>query len=633
MTDSFSILAAAQDRSLAGQFTWLDWLVVFGYLALTTVVGAAMAGKQATIRDFFLGGRKLPWYAVCGATIATEISAVTFVGVPAIVFGGGLEGNFKYMQLGLFGAILARVIVGYVFIPAYYKREIYSPYDYMANELGGRVRTMTTCLFILGGSLGQGARVYLTAIILDMIVGKPLFGTLADHTGVATFVWCIYLIGVIAVVWTWIGGITTVIWTDVMLFLVFLFGALVALFTIIVKLPGDFGDGLAFMFRTGWEAKDSGPWGRFTFFDFSISPSRQFTIWTAIIASTWGGLNAYGTDQMMVQRMFCCKGPREARIATIASAFSQVVTLTMLLVGVGLFAFYQTYPLTGAAAAEVARDKDKIFPVFILQQLPPGITGLVIAGIFAAALSTLVSVVAAYSQTTISAFYLPWRERVNAGRVLTPGEQASEDRRLVRFSRVLVIIWGVILCLMAQVADAARDQFPEILNLALAMAGYTGGALLAGFLLAFLKLGVDARGFMWSAPLSVFVVFALVWHDPWTHPICWTGAAIILLTWLWRTISQSSTTRADRQSNDAGTTPVIPYWAQILVLVAGLALMLWINYEGYLDKTINPETGKVKYVTIAWPWFAPIGSSVAFLYGYLLARRKSDEDRRGFAVA
>ena len=338
------ILGAQAIGCLAGRFTWIDWADLEGYLVFTTTIGAWMAGKQATIRDFFLGGRKLPWYAVCGSNIATEISAVTFVGVPAVVFAS--TGNFTYMQLGVFGSVLARVVVGLVFVPAYYKREIYSPYDYMANELGGSVRTVPTCLFILGGALAQGARVYLTALILDLVIGKPVFGGLAAATGIDTMVWSIYTIGVISIAWTWIGGITTVIWTDVILFLVFLIGAFVALAAVIGKLPG----GLSELFSVGYQAKQAGEWGKFTFFDFDISPAKEFTIYTAVIAATWGGLGAYGTDQLMAQRIFCCKGAKQAKIAVIASCLGQIITLTMLLVGVGLYAYYQQFPLTGEAA-------------------------------------------------------------------------------------------------------------------------------------------------------------------------------------------------------------------------------------------------------------------------------------------
>jgi Na+/proline symporter len=621
MDSSWLMLAAEASGSLSGHFTWIDWVVIFGYLALTTLIGSAMAGKQATIRDFFLGGRKLPWYAVSGSIIATEISAVTFVGVPAIVFAPA--GNFTYLQLGLFGSILARIIVGFVFVRAYYQREIYSPYDYMAHQLGERARTVTTCLFILGGMLAQGARVFLTAMILELIIGSSTMGVwLTDHTPLSTMDWSIIIIGVIAIGWTLMGGITTVIWTDVVLFLVFLTGAIVALSAVVFELPGSAWESLIDLFRIGYAQKEAGPAGKLTFFNLSMSPTETFTLWTAIIASSWGGLAAYGTDQLLAQRMFCCQGPRQARLAIIASSAGQIITFLMLMVGLALFVYYREFPLTGQAAEWVKQDRDRVFPVFIIQVLPTGVTGLLIAGIFAAAISSLDSILAALSQTTISAFYLPWRRRRGAAIPDSGAQTEREDRRVVFISRLLVVFWGVMLCLMAYVAAAAKEKFPEILNLALSMAGYAGGALLAGFLLAFLRLRIDSRGFIWSAPLSVFTVFAVAWHQPWTHVVCWAGAAVMLFAWLWHLRAEAAR-GTGRSVLSAGNL------LQTSALVAGLGLMLAINYWGYLDVQVNPKTGDLQYVTVAWPWFVPIGSTVAFVLGYLLAgRRRSEMESR-----
>ena len=212
--------------STAGGLGWIDWGVVGAYFVVTTLIGGALAGKQATLRDFFLGGRRLPWYAVSGSIIATEISALTFISVPFVVFAPG--GNFTYLQLGVFGSVLARIIVGYLVIPAYYQREIYSPYDYMGHQLGSAVRSMATVLFTLGGMLGQSARVYLTAVVLRVVLHQEL-GALAQATGVSELTWAVLAIGAVSIGWTLMGGISTVIWTDVILFLVFLTGAGVAL--------------------------------------------------------------------------------------------------------------------------------------------------------------------------------------------------------------------------------------------------------------------------------------------------------------------------------------------------------------------------------------------------------------------
>lgn len=603
------IVATAQD-TLSSHFTWLDWAVVVGYLALTTWLGGVLAGRQATIRDFFLGGRKLPWYAVCGSIIATEISAVTFVGVPAIVFAPA--GNFTFLQIGLIGYVLARLVVGYVFVPVYYEREIYSPYDYMAHHLGKNVRTMTTCLFIVGGLLAQGARVFLTAMIVDIVIGRPVFGALAEYTHTTTMAWSIVLIGVVAIAWTLMGGITTVIWTDVILFLVFLLGAIVALLAAIIALPGSPWDGIRELTITGWKQDQAGPWGKFTFFNLSFNPAEQYTLWTAAIGATWLGLAAFGTDQLMAQRMFCCRDAGAARKAILASNFGQIITVLMLMVGLGLFAYYRHYPLAGEAAALVARDRDNVFPVFIVQVLPSGVTGLIIGAIFAAAISSMDSILAALAQTTLSAFYLPWLRNRRTGAGLSV-DDVDNDPSVVRVSRVLVVFWGVMLCVMAYVAAAAKQHFPEILNLALSMAGYANGALLAGFMLAFLKLPIDGRGFLWSGPLSVLLVFAVVWHDSWAQWVCWAGAVLLLTAWLYAQARE-------------GASILLREWPQTLVLTAALALTILVCRIGYLDRSVSldPATGRevVKYVTVAWPWFVPIGSTTAFVLGYLLARRK-----------
>ena len=618
MSSAFLPLAEGTG-SLAGRFTGWDWAVVFGYLIFTTVLGGALAGKQATIRDFFLGGRKLPWWAVSGSIIATEISALTFIGVPYVVFKGG--GNFTYLQLGVFGSLFARVIVGYVLVPVYYQREIFSPYDYMGDKLGNSVRMMTTALFSLGGMLAQSARVYLTAVVLEIILRGPL-SELSAHVGLSPMTIAIWIIGLVAIVWTIMGGITTVIWTDVILFLVFLSGAFIALGVIAYHLPGGLGE----IFATGRSA------GKFQFFDVDHSPFKAYTIWTAVIASTWGGVGSYGTDQLLAQRMFCCKGPREARRAIIVSAVGQVVTAAVMLVGVGLFTYYKLHPLEGEALASYNEKGDRIFPIFILTVIPKGLTGLIIAGVFAAAISSLDSILAALSQTTMSAFYLPWRRwrqpsaaRAGAFPVQVEGDaeptpahseppedSPEEHRHTVLVSRMFVIFWGVVLCLMAQLAAVASEYYPSILDLGLAMAGYAGGALLAGFLLAFLKLGIDGRGYIWSAPLSVLTVFALVWHQDWAQYVCWAGGAVLLASWIAALLIDPSPEAARD-------------WPKTFFLLIGIGIMLALSRYGYADGPIHADTGRPTMLTVAWPWYAPLGSTVAFVFGYLLARRRPSE--------
>ncbi len=636
--------------SLSAQFGWIDWGVLVGFLAFTTLLGARLAGKQATMRDFFLGGRKLPWYAVSGSIIATEISAVTFIGVPYVVFKPG--GNFTYLQLGVFGSLLARILVGYLIVPQYYKREIYSPYDYMGHQLGQRVRTMTSGLFLLGAMLAQSARVYLTVQIMIVLLNDQI-RALAAHLGLNELAWGAIILGVISIGWALVGGITTVIWTNLALFLTFLVGALAALGVVAWQLDG----GLAEIFRIGFAAHASAPagtpaalnWGKFTFFDFSPSPLKDFTIWTAIIASTWGGLFSYGTDQLLVQGMFCCRDAREARKAIIGSAFGQVVTTTVMLVGVGLFAYYQTHPLTGEALAIFEGKGDRIFPIFICHVIPVGLKGLVMAAAMAAAISTIMGVLTALSQTVMGAFYGPLRRRMllararrgvcvacgydlrgspgpqcpECGHVLAEAAQArlegpAEQRRNVLLSRGLIIFWGVVLCTLAYLTDYIASKEPSILQLALAAAGYAGGALLGCFALAFLPFRVDGRGYMWSAPLAVAYVYAIAWHNPVSHWVCAVFAAALFGGWVIHHVWQQQSGPGDDDA-DVGPRVIAAVW-QAAALLLGLAGMLLINRYGFW--TVAGPAGEPQIATLAWPWYAPAGSLVAVIWGYLLARRK-----------
>ncbi|MEW6250982.1 MAG: hypothetical protein AB1716_10075 [Planctomycetota bacterium] len=649
--------------AFSAQFTWIDWLVVVGYLVFTSWLGAKMAGRQATIRDFFLGGRKLPWWAVSGSIIATEISALTFISVPWVVFQPG--GNLTYLQLGIFGSLFARILVGYLLVPAYYKREIYSPYDYMQNQLGGHVRSMTTALFVLSGMLAQSARIYLTALVVAVVLRDQLTAVAAALGG-NELVWAIICMTAVSVGWTLIGGMTTVIWTDVVLFLAFLSGAVVALGSVIWQLDG----GLAQMLREGWNAVQSGvpwaawgepvrsgAWGKFTFFDFSTSPVKNYTFWTAVIASTWGGLGAYGTDQLMAQRMFCCRSPREARWAIISSNVSQVVTILVALVGVGLFVYYQHHT-PGAVARELLAERtngDRIFPVFIVEVIPVGLKGLIIAAVFAAAISSVMGILTALSQTVMSAFYNPLRERALRRRGVTvrlAGDvedraghtRTAEDRRSVLVSRLLVIFWGVALSLLAYGAQFAAAKYKAILDLGLALAGYAGGGLLAGFALGFLPLRISGRGYMWSAPLSVLYIFGLVWHQDWSHVVCWTGAVLLAATWVGalagatRAAGSAPSHECTQRTNDSTAVnaavaityaarqppapPVLPTWAQTGLLSLGIAGMLLINYYGHFGQGPPDKFGSPTYRVLAFPWYVPIGSTIAFVWGWLLARRR-----------
>ncbi len=464
-------------------FTWIDWLVVFGYLALTTLVGHLMRGKQASIRDFFLAGRSLPWPAVCGSIIATEISGVTFIGVPSMIFA--LTGNWTYLQWAI-GSVVARVIVGKIFVKFYYEREIYSPYDFMKIRLGEGVKRLATGLFFLGSILGQSVRVLVAALALDVVT--PLsFGT------------CIWIIGIFAIAWTLMGGMQTVIWTDVMQFVLFVVGGTFALVWMLGMTPGGWEGMVNFAFdaKLAGNAVDGPNWGKFTLLDFTTDPRVEFTLWVAIIAVPFQNLYAFGVDQLSAQRMFCCRSEKDAGKAIIWSSVGQLVTVLMMLVGTALFVYYHVEGAHPIEAARFASDGNNVFPVWITSEIPVGLRGLILAGIFAAAISSLDSILAALSQTTLSLFV------DTANQEVTDGNAA----RMLNWSRVLTVIWGIALSAFATVLNELRGDV-DMVVLAFGMISYTTGPMLGMFVAAVLSKWrrISLAGLCVGVVLSVLTV-------------------------------------------------------------------------------------------------------------------------------
>jgi len=516
-------------------FHWIDWAVIAGYLLLTTFVGHMMRGQQGTIKDFFLGGKSLPWPAVSGSMIATEISGVTFIGVAGTLFA--LNGNFSYLLWGI-GSIMGRVLVAKYFVPKFFEQEIFSPYDYMKRRIGGGAKTLATVIFTVGSILGQSVRVYVAALPLQIVTGMNI--------GV-----CVVIIGILAIIWTLMGGMRTVIWTDVMQFFLFTFGGILTLVWIIGGLNGGWGE--------FWETANL--YARFDTWDARLEPHLSFTIWVAIIAVPFQNMTAFGVDQLNAQRMFCCKDKVSAQKALVWSSVGQLLTLMMLLVGAALVVHYDNNPFTAKEAvvamkvdhtqpgahelalekvaaaprlehpeATAARveyiaanpsdptaanfthekistvpvpaNKDGVFPMWIVTVLPVGLSGLILAGVFAAAISSLDSILAALSQTTISLIYHPE----------TKTEQELKELKILQKSKVLVVIWGIILTLFTFAILVLADKIP-VLPLAFGLTAYTMGPLLGIFLCAFWGRGSTA-GLVTGVVLS-FLMVMFVRTDIW----------------------------------------------------------------------------------------------------------------------
>ena len=390
------------------QFGTLNWLILAAFLLATTLVGHLLKGKQKGLQQYFLGGGQLPWWAVSASIMVSQLSAVTIIAVPGFVFRP--NGSLAFLQGTLIGVLLAKLLMITFFIGPYYEQRVYSPYDFICKRLGQGPSQIASSLFVVGAILGHGVRLLTVSLVLSVVVDVRLEVS-------------VFIIGAFAVLWTLMGGITTVVWTDVVQFFMVVVGAIVAA----VYLIGAFPEGVSGAYAQ-WQAHD-----KLHLWDLSLDPSVTWTVWTALICFTIYELAQNSVDQVITQRIMCCRNANDARKAVLGSVAGIVVAILMAAIGLGLWTFYQENPLDIEAAAILADQPSRAYPFYVVHQLPNGVSGLIIAAIFAAGISTLDSALLALAETSANNFY---RLYVNPS--------ASESHYL-RVSRFAVIVWGLVL--------------------------------------------------------------------------------------------------------------------------------------------------------------------------------------------
>jgi Na+/proline symporter len=390
------------------------------------------------------------------------------------------------------------------------------------------------------------------------------------------------------------GGIATVVWTDALLFLLFIVGVGFTLLSLDQGIDGGLGTAFG----------EASAEGKFRFWNFDTDPTQAYTFWVAIIAITFSGIGSYGTDHMLAQRLLCCRSAKDARRAIIVSIVGMAITFAVALIGIGLWAYYQEHGLSGEAARLVAEKGDRIYPIFIADVLPAGVKGLVLAGALAAAVSSLDSILAALSQTTFSSLVKPLRARWVERERLDP-RPAEEDAFALRASRWLVVGWALVLVVSGLLIEAAASSYDSILDLALAMATYTAGAILAAFFLALRGQRDVAQGLIYSAPLSVLLVFAIAWHGEGAETFCTAALACLLVAWT-----------VFRIRSALGSPNLGQELARTLGLIALGGLIAWICVDGFWQD----EAGDVQ--VLAWPWYVPCGAAMAYGGALVLARSR-----------
>ncbi len=437
-------------------FSTIDVAIVIVYMIVSAWAGSRIGGQQKNTTDYFLGGRSIPWYAVAFSIVATETSVLTFIGIPSISYGG----NMTFLQLVL-GYVVGRVLVAAILIPAYYRGEMNTAYHFLGERFGQRMRQTASVTFMGTRLLADGVRLFATAIPLALIIkGSGVFTGLSNAEFYAI---SILLIGIFTMFYTYFGGIRSVIWMDVIQLAIYMGGAVLAGILILNKLP----DGFASVSQ--WAADDNKlQWFYsgmdLTFAEFIRAP---YTFLTAVIGGAIFSLASHGTDQLIVQRVLTCKDQASSKKAMIASGFAVFVQILIFLVlGVMLFAYYQ-----GVSYQELGLSRgDGIFPKYIVEDMPSGVSGLIVAALFAAAMSTLSSSLSSLSSAVVLDLYVP-----------LAGAGKSEEE-LLRVSRKVTLGWGVAL-VGAALLFIILEGNQKVVEVALGIASYTYGGLLGVFLL------------------------------------------------------------------------------------------------------------------------------------------------------
>jgi len=468
----------------------LDWFSLIAYLGAVCFLGLFFARRNTSFSKYMFGGGAVPWIAVGISLIATSVSATTFLGNPADVF----KNNMTYIMCNI-GGVLSLLIVNFVFIPRIRNLKIKSAYELLENVYSRKVRLLASVFYCLHLLLRTGILLYGPALILSSMLGTNIYIA-------------IFITGFLAIAYTWFGGIQAVIWTDVMQFAVLMGGGLVVLL-VTSNAIGGFGE----MWTLASEA------GKTKWIDFSMDPANARTLLSAGIIYTVFEIAIRGCDQQFVQRYLSCKNVRAAQYSSFLSVFlGFLVGLVFYSVGASLYVFYK---MKFIAELPEGTAVNEVFPHFILNSLPAGVTGLLVAAIMAAAMSSLDSAITALSNTTIVDFY-----KSNKDELSSPG--------ILKKAKIWVIIWGIIGVLAAFLCAAGEKS---LLTKALFFTSLFTGPLLAMFMLAFFKPNMNSNSIFWGAIIGMLCLAAFsdipVLPAGWWSPIykfSWPWNPLISLT-------------------------------------------------------------------------------------------------------
>jgi SSS family solute:Na+ symporter len=464
----------------------LDAVILIVFLATTTLFGAWLGRRDRNLGDFLLASRSMPWWLILGSIIATETSTVTFLSVPGLGYDPK-EGDFRFMQV-VMGFALGRVLVATILLPRYFEGKLFSAYEVLQQRFGRATRRIASGIFLIARNLGDGLRLYLTALMLGQLVSFA-----PEHQKYVLPI-CILAVGVTTMFYTSVGGMRSVVWNDCIQLVIYLLGAVCAAAIILQRLP----DGFDTVLQVG-QAE-----GKFRIFDLHFENSAQFpktggnTLFAGLLGGAFLSFGTHGVDQMMVQRYLAARSQKDAALAIVGSGLFIIGQFAFfLLIGVLLRAFYlSTMPTLSIA-------NDQVFAKFIAEELPTGVKGMVLAAILAAAMSTLSSSLSSSASALLSDF----------GGAKSDSDSAAGE---LWKGRVATYVFGVIQMLVA-LAVYYRGSDRSVINQVLLLAGITTGLTLGVFLLGQLVRRASERDAIVGICLGAAVVFCVLFGLPWVQ--------------------------------------------------------------------------------------------------------------------
>lgn len=485
---------------MSNAFTGVDWLVLIAYLIGTTMLGIWLGRDQKDARDYFVASQRIPWWAILFSVVATETSALTFISIPGLAY----VGNLSFLQVAA-GYVVGRIIIAYTLLPRYYQGELVTAYALLEKRFGVATRRFASVVFMVTRSFGDSVRVFATAIPVGLIIG-PIVPP--EYVGPLS----ILILGAFTVLYTYHGGMRAVVWTDVVQTGVYLLGGVSAMW-----LLGNGVEGAWSAILSGADAQ-----GKLQLIDTYTGVDRPHTLWAGLIGGAFLSMASHGADQIIVQRLMASGSLADARKSLIGSGLVVLAQFGMfLLIGTGLHAFYK-----GEAFAR----PDAIFPRFIVEVMPPGLTGLVIAAILAAAMSTVSGALNSLAAATLHDLYLPLTGK------------KPEDPGVLRIGKAFTLMWAAILIGGAMLY---RNEGTPVVTIALSIASFTYGGLLGAFFLAMLVPRAVQRDAITGMAVGIgtmsVVVFAKALSG-WFPDMAPTLAPFARIAWPWYVLIGTSLT-------------------------------------------------------------------------------------------